>query len=106
MNILPPDEVLLEYLEGLLPESEQQVIRLALARDPDLRRRLIQLEKSMTSLRHVRRHEIRARLREIDRSRHTGLRWLPWLLAFGACILAWRLLQTGGTIVLAWHPAC
>jgi len=93
MNIHPTDETLLEYLEGHLPEPEQKAIRLALARDVTLRRRLASIERSVASLRQVRRHDLRTRLRQLDQHRDWHWRWLPWLLVPGILALAWALLH-------------
>ena len=93
MNIHPPDETLVEYLEGALPEPEHRAIRLALAKDPALRRRLAAVERSLTALRQVRRHEIRSQLHRLDRRWDLLLRWLPWIVMVGFLLLAWTLLR-------------
>ncbi len=75
----PEDEILL-YLRGELPEAARTAFETRCAQDPALRHQLAEAREAYAALRQVKRHDLRRRLSRLDR-RSRLTRTIAWLAA-------------------------
>lgn len=75
----PEDEILL-YLRGELPEPDRSAFETRCAHDPVLRQQLAEAREAYAALRQVQRHELRRKLSRLDNRIHRN-RLLVWFVA-------------------------
>ena len=94
MHTESPEDEILSYLRGELPEAGRAAFEMRCAHDPALRQQLAEAREAFTALRQVRRQDLRRTLTRLDR-RSRLARTVAWLsaillagllgLAFFAC---------------------
>jgi anti-sigma factor RsiW len=90
MHTESPEDEILSYLRGELPEAARSAFETRCAQDPALRQQLAEAREAYAAMRQVRRHDLRSTLSRLDRrsSLATAMAWLAAALLAGLLILA------------------
>ncbi len=90
MHTESPEDEILAYLHGELPEAARAAFETRCAQDPELRRQLAEAMETHTALRQVRRHDLRRTLSRLDRRSRLArnMTWAAAALLAGLLALA------------------